>query len=79
MLLRVQRMKVLVMQNKLILLFVLLEKVIANLYYNPNVAKVVVEYAGFTILAGLARSMNMLVAKEASYCNIYINPLLSRN
>ena len=73
-----------VMPNKLILLLlflllILLEKVVANLSVNANVAKVVVEYAGFTILAGLARYMNMLVAKEASYCNIYINPLLSRN
>lgn len=33
---------------------------------NANVAKAVAEEGGITILAGLARSMNRLVAEEAA-------------
>lgn len=50
----------------LVLLLVLLEKAIANLSVNANVAKAVAEEGGITILAGLARSMNRLVAEEAA-------------
>lgn len=50
----------------LVLLLVLYEKAIANLSVNANVAKAVAEEGGITILAGLARSMNRLVAEEAA-------------
>ena len=50
----------------LCLLLVMLEKAIANLSVNANVAKSVAEEGGITILAGLARSMNRLVAEEAA-------------
>ena len=39
---------------------------IANLSVNANVAKAVAEEGGIDILAGLARSMNRLVAEEAA-------------
>lgn len=39
---------------------------IANLSVNVNVAKAVAEGGGINILAGLARSMNRLVAEEAA-------------
>lgn len=50
----------------LVLLLVLYKKAIANLSVNANVAKAVAEEGGITILAGLARSMNRLVAEEAA-------------
>ncbi|OMP00733.1 Armadillo [Corchorus olitorius] len=42
------------------------EAAIANLSVNANVAKAVAEEGGINILAGLARSMNRLVAEEAA-------------
>lgn len=39
---------------------------IANLSVNSNVAKAVAEEGGISILAGLARSRNRLVAEEAA-------------
>ncbi len=45
---------------------IVIVQAIANLSVNNNVAKAVAEEGGINILAGLARSMNRLVAEEAA-------------